>query len=221
MRVWEDREERIYPELFGAYSKGIYPLTADILTRLFKQESINPRWLHYGVFQFAPTDRRRSWLYVTSGMSNAWEDDSPNPASVSGLGCEFLLETTGESEWAIHRLLHLMAFQILLAHGRYPDREMLGEFDRLPLRAPIVGDSQLTWLMIAPPIGVPEEVRLDSGTFRFSHVVSLTEVEVAHARTAGAADLLDRLSRAGFYPLIDVSRESVIPEVPANKRPDR
>jgi hypothetical protein len=88
---------------------------------------------------------------------------------------------------------------------------MLGTFDRLPLRAPIIGDSKLTWLMITPPVDVPEDVKLESGTFCFSHVVALSESEAAHARTVGGDDLLDRLSAAGCHPVIDPSRASVIP----------
>lgn len=33
-----------------------------------------------------------SWLYVSSGLSNAWEVDSSKPDEVSGLGCEFIIE---------------------------------------------------------------------------------------------------------------------------------
>ena len=59
-------------------------------------------------------------------MSNAWEDDEPHPDFPSGFGCEFVLETTEQGEWAILRLQHLMAFQILLEHGRYPAVILLG-----------------------------------------------------------------------------------------------
>ena len=82
-RVWTYREEEVYPRLFGRERKGIYTLSAEILKGTFKQASIDPRWLHHGVLQFAPTETRQSWLYVTSGMSNDWESDSPAPTGVS------------------------------------------------------------------------------------------------------------------------------------------
>ena len=57
-RVWEYREEVLYPSLFGHKSRGIFPIQAEMLTGLFKQETFDPRWLHYGVFEFAPTSTR-------------------------------------------------------------------------------------------------------------------------------------------------------------------
>ncbi len=92
-RVWSYREEDLYPSLFGATSRGIFPISAEILTSTFKQSTYDPRWLTHGVFEFAPTPDRESWLYVTSGLSNAWESSTANPSGVSGLGCEFIFET--------------------------------------------------------------------------------------------------------------------------------
>jgi len=211
-RVWADREEKIYPSLFGPDSKGIYPLSAEILTGTFGQASIDPRWLHYGVFQFAPSRIRRSWLYVTSGMSNDWESDSPDPKGFSGLGCEFILETVTESQWAILRLLHVMAFQILLAHQRYPGREMLVAYDRIPLKAPLVGDSKLTFLIVAPPVGVPATIQLESGVFEFFHLAAATESEAKYARENGGPELLRFHSLAGLHPVINPERNELIPQ---------
>lgn len=210
-RVWAHREEEVYPSLFGRESKGIYPLSAEILTGTFKQESIDPRWLHYGVFRFAPTASRRSWLYVTSGMSNDWESDLPDPTGYSGLGCEFILETVAESQWAIVRLLHVMAFQILLAHQRYPGREMLSAYDRIPLKAPLVGDSKLTFLIVAPPVGVPATVPLKSGRFEFFHLAAVTDSEAAFAREIGGSELLQAHTLAGLHPVIDPNRNELVP----------
>jgi len=211
-RVWAHREDDVYPSLFGPESKGIYALSAEILTGTFKQESIDPRWLHYGVFQYAPTAARPSWLYVTSGMSNDWEADSPDPNGPSGLGCEFILETITESQWAILRLLHVMAFQILLAHQRYPGREMLSTYDRIPLKAPLVGDSKLTFLIVVPPTAGPASVQLESGYFEFLQLAAATESEAAFAREVSGSQLLQAHSRAGLHPVIDPNRQEFIPE---------
>src|SRR5262245_24247998 len=113
-RVWEHREEVLYPSLFGEAHSGIYPVQAEMITGMFQQESFDPRWLHYGVIEFAPTQSRPSWLYVTSGMSNEWEAERPDPSERSGIGCEFVLETPQQSQWAIIRLLYLTVFQILI-----------------------------------------------------------------------------------------------------------
>lgn len=49
----------------------------------------------------------------------------------------FVFETTRQADGAIQRLLHVMTFQILLGYGRYPGREPLRDFDRIPLSGPI------------------------------------------------------------------------------------
>ena len=44
--VWEEREERLYPALFGPVSRGIFPLTVETFTQTLGQREIDPRWLH-------------------------------------------------------------------------------------------------------------------------------------------------------------------------------
>jgi hypothetical protein len=77
--AWEFREEKLYPGHFGPKQQGIYVLDADLFTNVFQQDSFDPRWLTHGVFEFEPTEKRPSWVYVSSGLSNAWEADSPEP----------------------------------------------------------------------------------------------------------------------------------------------
>ena len=72
---WEQREEQIYPQLFGGTGEGIYPLDAALFKNQFGVDDIDPRWLHYGVFKCDPTSKRSTWVYVTSGMSNTWESE--------------------------------------------------------------------------------------------------------------------------------------------------
>jgi hypothetical protein len=209
-RVWAYREDVLYPSQFGHNSRGIFPIQAEMFTGLFKQESFDPRWLHYGVLEFSPTPTRDSWLYTTSGMSNDWEADRPDPTTPSGLGCEFVFETTQQSEWAILLLLHLMTFQILLCHGRYPGRKPLNDFDRIPLRDPIrSGNSVLTHLMLAPPSGFPREAQLDSGPFDFYQIVGISEAEAAFARSQDGSALLELLVAHGCFPVTDPNRREV------------
>lgn len=209
-RVWEYREEVLYPSMFGPIYRGIFPIQAEMLTGMFKQESYDPRWLHHGVLEFAPTSGRDSWLYATSGMSNDWEAERCDPTTPSGLGCEFVFETTQRAEWAILRLLHLMTFQILLCHGRYPGREPMNNFDRIPLGAPIRGEnSVLKYLMLAPPARFPPDARLDSGTFDFYQVVGISEAEAAYARSHDGSALLELLIAHRYFPVTDPDRNEI------------
>lgn len=220
-RVWAFREDTLYPSLFGPGSVGIFPLPAKMLTETFQQPNVDPRWLHYGVFQYAPTPKRASWLYVTSGMSNAWEDAYPDSAACSGLGCEFVFETTEAGQWPILRLLHVMACQILACHGRFPGRPPLGLFDRIPLRCAIDGrDSRLRSVMLAPsPYGT--EQQLESGKFDFVQVVGIAEEEALYAKDNGGPKLLELLKEAHAFPVTDPARRSVAPENHTTMEGDR
>jgi hypothetical protein len=207
-RVWSYREEDLYPSLFGPTSRGIFPITAEILTSTFKQSTYDPRWITHGVFEFAPTPDRESWLYVTSGLSNAWESSTTNPSGVSGLGCEFIFETINAGDWAILRLLHLMTFQILLAHGRYEGRGPLELYDRLPLRGSIRPQpSDIQSLMVCQ--SALEEVPLESGRFSFYQVVGISEEEATFARANGGDKLVEKLVTAHAFPVTDPDRHSV------------
>jgi hypothetical protein len=212
-RIWEHREEVLYPSLFGLGVRGIFTIQPEMLTDDFKQETFDPRWLHHGVLEFAPTLTRNSWLYVSSGMSNDWNADYPDATTPSGLGCEFIFETTHQAEWAIWRLLHLMTFQILLCHGNYPGRGPMGDFDRVPLRSSIwTGHSALTNLMLAPPMRSPRRVQLESGSFDFYQVVGISQAEVEYARSHGGSELLELLIAHSCFPITDPNRDE-IPEV--------
>ena len=209
-QVWEHREETLYPSLFGQIRRGTFPIQAEMFTGLFKQETIDPRWLHSGVIEFAPIPARNSWLYGTSGMSNDWEADRLDPATPSGLGCEFVLESPQQAEWPITRLLHVMCFQILLCHGRYRDRTRLADFDRIPLRGPIgPTPSALTRLMLAPPSGFPRVAELQSGDFDFYQLVGISDEEATFARTHGGPALLKLLSAHGYFPITDPDRDDL------------
>lgn len=209
-KVWAYREDVLYPSLFGKISRGIFPIQADTITGTFKQPSYDPRWLHCGVFEYGPNAKRSSWLYVTSGMSNNWNADRPDAKATSGLGCEYIFETTQRSEWAVMRLLDLMTFQILICHGRYPGREPISDFDRMPLRSSIcVQPSMLTYLMLAPPSFFPREVQLESGLFNFYQVVGISEAEAAFARLHSGSALLELLISSDYFPVTDPARNEV------------
>jgi hypothetical protein len=209
--AWETREEQIYRSLFGDTGTGIYPLDPEVFTGQFQQTSIDPRWVTHGVFKCPPNSTRRSWLYVSSGLSNAWDADSPNPDETSGLGCEFLMECPEQSKWALILLRSMVAFQILLSVGRFQGKEVLKVWDRIPLRAPIDGSSSvLNWLLLAPSQKFSGPQMLPSGQFYFLQFIGITEDEAAFARNAGGEKLLALLIQRTVAPLTDSNRTSVL-----------
>jgi hypothetical protein len=209
--AWAVREEEVYPRLFGPHGPDIAVLTADLFMKTFKQPSFDPRWLHSGVLEVPPTEGRRSWLYVSSGLSNAWEDDEPQPAGPSGLGMEFVLQVPERSPWALERMAHVIAFQTLIAYGHYPGRDLLAFHDRIPLRSSIDGaSSELTWLTIGPSDGLPADFQLPTGSVELLTIVGITEWEAAHAQAHGGGVLLDILREGDAYPVTDPRRSSLV-----------
>lgn len=209
--AWAVREENIYRSLFGDISSGIYPLDSELFTGQFRQRSIDPRWLTHGVFESKPSGTRASWLYVSSGLSNAWEADSANPNQASGLGCEFIIECPSQSMWALLLLRRMVAFQILLSVGRFEGKGQVQVWDRIPLRAPIDGtSSKLNWVLLAPAPNFRERQLLPSGHFHFQEFIGITEEEADFARNNGGIKLLALLMQRKAAPVTDPNRESVL-----------
>lgn len=211
--VWRIREEEVYPALFGPTSRGTFPLRMEMFTGQFGQTEVDPRWLHYGVIEFAPTASRRSWLYVTSGHSNPWEQspEEYDPYSESGAGVEFTFATSEPGDWAIMALQSVLTLDILLSVGRFPGKESLSLHDRIPLRAPVNGDPTcvLRNLVLTKPEGIGSEFQLPSGKVLLVALTAISDDELKFAKETSSAALIDRLRVAGFHPTTDPQRRSI------------
>ncbi|MGD1864454.1 MAG: suppressor of fused domain protein [Phormidesmis sp.] len=210
--IWETREEEIYPNLFGDKCRGTFVLTADVFTKVFGQASFDPRWLHYGVIEFEPTADRNSWIYVTSGTSNPWEAEPSDYAlsDYSGYGTELVLEVPQQNQWAIITLQRLLAFNILLVHGKYGAVQPLDYGSWVPLRGPIdFQDSSLTYVVLAKPEHYSPSFKLLSGQVDFLHAVGITSTERDYAQAHSSEALIDRLKSTEAFPATDATREAV------------
>jgi Suppressor of fused protein (SUFU) len=208
--AWAFRGEELYPMLFGSVGTGIYPLDGELFTKVFRQEHYDPRWLTYGVFESAPTAKRPTWLYVSSGLSNAWEASMPDPNAASGLGCEFILQCPEQAKWALLLLRRMVAFQILLAANRFPGKGLLEKGDRIPLRSPIDRcESQLTSVLVGPGFDFDGVRQIPSGRFEFYHFIGITEDEADFARANGSDVLLPLLLKRNAAPVTDPTRQSI------------
>src|SRR5439155_19878641 len=76
--IWAHREDQVYREYFGDLGKGIYALTPNAFASVGIADP-DPRFLHHGVFECPPSGTHADWIYVSSGMSNAW-GESPETA---------------------------------------------------------------------------------------------------------------------------------------------
>jgi hypothetical protein len=77
--AWAQREDELYGSLLGPLGAGICPLDFELFQDIFGRSEVDPRWLHIGVFECPPTEQRQSWTYVSSGLSNAWDAERPDP----------------------------------------------------------------------------------------------------------------------------------------------
>jgi hypothetical protein len=212
-RVWEHREAAIYRQLFGDTGPGIYPLSAEIFSKTF-QKSCDPRWLTVGVFECPPIANRNTWAYVSSGLSNPWEEELPlgDPSELSGLGVEYVFNTTAQADWAIQLVQYVAAYDLLLNHGAFPDREVISPGDRIPVQVRDRSDrlSLIQRVMVLKPEFMPACHRLESGDFYFLQLVGITEAESDLARASDTSTLCDRLRTAGALDVTDPWRLSLV-----------
>ena len=183
---WEEREEKVYREIFGDTGPGIFPLSSEVFARM-NAKSIDPRWLTHGVFKCPPTESRSTWAYVTSGMSNPWEAEEKE--DYSGLGVEFVLETVSEETWGVEVLQTLMAYNLLLAIGHMGDFPPLDYGDRVPLAL----SESIEAMMMTYPVSFPTSFSIKSGNVELLQVVGITASELEVAKQTSTEDLKNRL----------------------------
>ncbi|MHC1672677.1 suppressor of fused domain protein [Stenotrophomonas maltophilia] len=206
-RSWEYREETLYRRLFGDTGPGIYPLDMDLLRNVFKQEQIDPRWLHVGVNACPPHGDRRHWIYVSTGLSNPWEGRHED--GDSGWSIELMLETQEEATWALTTLRWFTAYHLLLCHSRMPGNP-LAPWDRLKLGGPVDhAGSMLQAAVFVPSLHFPGPQQLPSGRFDFLQLLPLTLDEHAFGRAHGFEVLVAQLRTQGAAPVIDPQRVSI------------
>jgi hypothetical protein len=212
--VWREREEVIYPSLFGRPSRGILTLSPEIFTMTYGQDEVDPRWLHCGVLEYAPTEKRPNWLYVTSGFSNPWDMEPSEYASseYSGFGSELVMQAPAQADWAVACLQRLLAYDFLLAYGRFGEPDALYYGARVPLGGPLNGDAKcaIRFVAIAQPQHYPASFQLPSGAVDFMHVVGCTEAERDFAKKSSTDELMERLKATGYFPVTDPMRASTV-----------
>lgn len=211
--VWTLREESVYPSLFGPVTRGIFPLTAEIFATRFGRTDIDARWVFLGVFEFAPTADRQSWLYVTSGYSNPWDADPQDydPQGSSGAGVELTFAVTEQGEWAIKTLQTLLAAELLVSTGRLPDARPFSLGDRVALQAPLNrrAECEIRHLVVVEREDGPQRFSLPSGTVTLVGFTGITDAEAAFAKAHGSPELIGKLRGLGYHPVTDPGRRSI------------
>jgi len=221
---WQQREESFYPGMFGRADGPQLLLTEDMFRKEFARTAVHPFWLHHGIITFPPTDTRQTWLYATSGMSNAFDSEEDE---WSGLGVEFILETPLRESWAAEKLARLMVFNLLIAAGHYHDQSDLTYGSIVRLDVPINGtptdgtpkDSALMDgvkgcclknFIALPPTGTARDFELVTGKVELLQMVAISNAEADFAEAEGHEALAEKLAEAGQLDSVDADRVSVV-----------
>ena len=204
-RGWEQRDEGIYPDLFGPAEGPPVMLTEKLFQDDFRRKNIHPFWLRHGVMTFPPTKTRPTWLYATSGMSNAFDS---LVEEWSGLGVEFLMETHEKADWAAEALAWLMAFNLLIAIGHFDDMEAAALGGTIPMNAPLntEADCPLTGVVALAPTDHPTEITMVTGKAELLHLVGISEGEATYIQEDGHKAFAAKLATSQHRQITEPSR---------------
>jgi hypothetical protein len=205
--TWKYRDEVLYPTQFGVKSSdSIVPIPYEAFAQI-GAEQVDPRWLQCGVLTFPPTPTRAAFTYVTSRLSNAWDDDRPNAKSVSSLGIELRLDNTSEEGWPIDVLLRLSAMQLLIGAGRFATARVLDEEDRVRVSPETFGKTSSMVALLATNVA---GFQLLSGSFRLIQLFAISDAEHEFAAKRGGKEFLKILREKTSYPTNDIARRSAV-----------
>ncbi|HEX2062480.1 MAG TPA: suppressor of fused domain protein [Thermoanaerobaculia bacterium] len=196
----------LYPRLFGSRTDGSIITIPYVAFAQMGVEQVDPRWLHCGVLTFPPAAERPSFAFVTSGLSNAWDDDRPDPASVSGLGIELRIDAVVDEFWAKDVLLRLAAMQLVIGAGRFTGARLVADGDRIRVGAETFGGRSAMTAFLATK---DTTLELPSGTFELIRLFAISEGEREHAAAYGAESLVAALREKTTYPINDITRRSI------------
>lgn len=213
--IWHDREERVYPELFGPLPPTVIPLRAEAIRAILGPAvTVEEPWLHFAVIEVAPNSRHSDWFYLTTGFSQPWKITDPEKLDrngYSGAGYELVLRTPDRAGWAVDVLHRLTAYQI----GVYFEKKLGKLFqyhDWMPLNGPIspaVPASKVRGMLITRPQDYPARFELRSGQVDLLQIVGITGPELAFGLNQGMPRLERLLYEQGAAPTTDPTRDSI------------
>lgn len=216
--IWTDREENIYPEIFGPLPDKVLPLPVESLLAILGERPIDPRWLQYAVIEVEPNKNRPDWVYVTSALSNPWnikEEAELDPNGTSGMGFEMLFRTSQRAGWAVDILHRLMAYQIGVAYDILKGH-LFNYGDWMPLNGPISHDypnTPIRGILMTRPLDLQSQFKLRSGKADLLQLVGITGQELAYLLHRGPDALIGQLYDRKAAPVTNPGRASIkLPE---------
>ena len=181
------REEILYKKLFSAAKSEFFVPSKAKLVAFGGKELMETGW---GVFQIEATDKNDHWTYLTSGLSNPFEDEEFEDYEESGYGFELAIHAREKSPWAISVLWNLMGY--VLTTGN-----VFAEGHIMPLNGPIDGERSVLESLVFYEDKV---LSLPTGSFTLLTALGITEEETDFLRTYPPADLKKKLEIEKIFP---------------------
>lgn len=209
--IWANREDVVYLKLFGELNDA-FKIMPDVFESGFGLSVEEEFWLAHAVLEYKPTEKRKSWLYVTSGLSNPVGQDpsSLDEKGYSGLGFEMLIETKEQCHWPVHLLHDLTAYQVLVACSKIEGEVF--DFDQVVPIGKILPESNLAHVVILESVdgcSYPPGFLLESGGVDLFVLFGMTDDEVITISSKEPSDLISKYQELEGFPIIDVHRKSV------------
>jgi hypothetical protein len=205
--TWRHRDTVLYPEILGRDSGSSIITIPYVAFEQLGASQVDPRWLHCGVLTFPPVTSNVGFTFVTSGLSNDWDDEGPDPTSTSGLGIELRVDNVSDEHWPKDVLLRLSAMQLLIGAGRFAGARLLGDGDRVRVGGETFGDGSDMTGLLATKVA---DLQIASGSFQMIGLFAISDAEREFAAANGAEALLSLLRENTTYPINDVTRRSVV-----------
>lgn len=195
-KSWEQREDVIYKSLFPNMPNGIFtPKPGQ--TRLGENELLLSS---AGVFEISPSENNPYWAYITSGLSNPFDDN----CEISGYGFELLIKSKVQMNNYIPILWNLMGY--VFSTGK-----TFAHSHRMSINSPVDGEnSKLNTLLFYNSEKNKKDYILPTGKFQILCITAITPEEYQYAKDNTSEKLIDLLKENNFLEIIDPSRGSLV-----------
>ncbi len=213
--IWRDREERLYPELFGPLPKTVLPLKPEAIRAILGPTiTIEEHWQQFAVIEIEANSHHADYIYVTTGFSQPWKIDDPaklDRNGFSGYGYEMLVRTPERAGWAVDMLHRLSAYQLGVYNGLLKGK-LFEYYDWMPLNGPVnpqLPASKVRGMLLTRPQDFAARFELRSGQVDLLQVVGITGDELAYGLSLGFSRLERFLYEQGAAPTTDPGRSTI------------
>lgn len=196
----EYREENIYKKIFKNFPDTIITPKKSNEIAIWWEIVLQNCW---GVFEISPTVEQPYWTYITSGLSNPFEENNLDD-DVSWYWIELMIRTQSKSNWAVTLLWNLMWYI-----GK--TWNIFDQNHRMPLNSSINGkESILDTVIFSFLEEFQEPFKLSSWWFNILSVFWISENEYLFAKENWSTKLLEIITKEYPNLVVNENRDELI-----------